>query len=115
MSLLDSKVLPKLNGEYIVRVKSYKEITNDKGGYVQIVLQLPDREFTYNLFPSSIEYVARNLRNQFGIEDETTLGELLETATKTDFKVWISYNQEYNSMNVSFHNNMMVEEEAPEL
>jgi len=115
MSLLNTKVLPKLEGEYKVTIKSYEEIENDKGGYVKVVLQLPDREYQYNLFPSSVDYVARNLRNQFEIEDEVTLGELLEKGTKTPFSVWFSYNQDYQSMNVAFHDTTAVNEEAPDL
>lgn len=115
MSLLNTKVLPRLEGEYKATIKSYEEIENDKGGYVKIVLQLIDREYTYNLFPSSIDYVARNLRNQFEIEEEVTLGDLLEEGTKTPFSVWFSYNQDYQSMNVAFHDNTAVNEEAPDL
>lgn len=115
MSLLNTKVLPKLEGEYKVTIKSYEEIENDKGGYVKIVLQLPDREYTYNLFPSSIDYVARNLRNQFNIEGEVTLKELLDKGLTNAFSIWFSYNQDYQSMNVAFHDTTPIVEEAPDL
>lgn len=116
MSLLQTKVLPRLDGEYTAKIKAYDEIENEKGGYIKTILQLPDREFGYNIFPSSIDYVARNLRNQLDVADkEVTLEELLDLAMTKEFKVWISYNAEYNSMNVALHNNLTVVEEAPDL
>lgn len=116
MSLLETKVLPKLDGEYTVRVKAYDEIENEKGGYIRTILVLPDREYPFNIFPSSVDYVARNLRNQLGVADkEVTLAELLDLAMTKDFKVWFSYNAEYNSMNVALHNSVAVTEEAPDL
>ena len=115
MSLLNTKVLPRLEGEYEVTIKSYKEITNAQGGYIETVLQLPDREYKYCIFPTQVEYVASCLRNQYEVEGETTLGAMLEKATKTPFKVWFSYNQDYNRMNVALHYSEVVTEEAPDL
>lgn len=115
MSLLHTKVLPRLEGEYKVTIKSYEETENEKGGYIKVILQLPDREYPYIIFPSSAEYVARNLRNQFGLYDEEVeLADVLEQGTKTPFSVWFSYNQDYG-MNVAFHDAIPVTEEAPDL
>ena len=47
MSLLNTKVLPALNGRYETSVKSFEEVNNEQGGYVKVVLQLPDREYNY--------------------------------------------------------------------
>ena len=115
MSLLNTKVLPRLEGEYEVTIKSYKEIENTQGGYVEAVLQLPDREYKYCIFPTQVDYVASCLRNQYQIEGETTLGEMLDKATKTPFRVWFSYNSDYNRMNVALHHSEVVSEEAPDL
>ena len=37
MSLLNTKVLPTLTGMREARIKSFKEISNDKGGYVETI------------------------------------------------------------------------------
>ena len=115
MSLLNTKVLPRLEGEYEVTIKSYKEIENTQGGYIETVLQLPDREYKYCIFPTQVDYVASCLRNQYAVEGETTLGEMLEKATKTPFKVWFSYNEDYGRMNVALHHSEVISEEALDL
>jgi hypothetical protein len=115
MSLLKTKVLPRLNGEYETKIKSFEEIENTQGGYIKVILELPDRDYTYCIFPSQVDYVASCLKAQFDIEEETTLGEVLEEATKQTFKVWFSYNEEYNRMNVNLHQRNVVTEEAPDL
>lgn len=103
MSLLDTKVLPKLEGERVATLKSYREVINDKGGYVETILKLEDREYTYNIFPTQLEYVTSALRNQFGLDTEVTLGEVLDIAKTTEFKVWFAYNPQYGRMNVALH------------
>lgn len=115
MSLLNTKVLPRLNGEYETIIKEYEEIENTQGGYIRVILVLPDREYTYCIFPSQVDYVASCLKAQFSINEETTLGEVLDIATEYPFKVWFSYNEEYNRMNVNLHQRNVVSEEAPDL
>lgn len=118
MSLLDTKVLPKLEGERVATLKSYREVINDKGGYVETILKLEDRDYTYNIFPTQLEYVTSALRNQFGLDTEVTLGEVLDIAKTTEFKVWFAYNPQYGRMNVALHAPRVfteVTEEAVEL
>lgn len=115
MSLLETKVLPALSGMYETKVKSFEEVENQQGGYVKVVLDLPDREYNYCIFPSQVEYVTSALRTQFEIKDETTLGEVLKLAAKTPIKVWFSYNQDLGRMNVAFHETKSKSEEAVEL
>lgn len=106
MSLLEKTVLPSLAGKYEATIKSFKEIENDKGGYIETVIQLPDREYKYCIFPSQVDYVASALRNQFGMQDEVTnLGDMLNKAKKTMFNIWFSYNYDIGRMNVAFHDN----------
>lgn len=112
MSLLNTKVLPTLTGMREARIKSFKEISNDKGGYVETVLTLPDREYKYCIFPSQVEYVTSALRNQLGLQDkEVTLAEVLKAAQKTTIKVWFAYNSDFNRMNVALHEPRIVEDE----
>lgn len=115
MSLLNKKVLPALNGMYETTVKSFEEIENEQGGYVKVVLNLPDREYIHCIFPRSVEYVTSALRSQFEMRDEeTTLEDMLVKAETTPIKVWFSYNYDYGRMNVAFHEPRVQEEsEAP--
>jgi hypothetical protein len=112
MSLLNTKVLPTLTGMREARIKSFKEETNDKGGYVRVVLQLSDREYQYCIFPKQVEYVTSALRSQLELQDkEVTLADVLEAAKETDIKVWFAYNTDFNRMNVAFHEPRVVESE----
>lgn len=119
MSLLNTKVLPTLKGAYVANVKSYEEIENDKGGYVKVILVLPEqdnREYTYCIFPTQVDYVTSALRTQAELQDEeVTLAEMLEYAKKNQITVWFSYNQDIGRMNVAFHESKTVIEDAVEL
>lgn len=115
MSLLNTKVLPALSGLREATVKSFKEIENDKGGYVETVLALPDREYKYIIFPTQVDYVTSALRTQFEMQDEeVTLEDMLIKAETTTIKVWFAYNQDLGRMNVAFHE-PRVQEVAVEL
>jgi hypothetical protein len=104
MSLLETRVLPTLKGKYEAKVKSYKEITNEKGGYIEVIFALKDREYKYCIFPSQLEYVTSALRNQFDMRDKTvTLADMLKLATKKSINVWFSWNPDIQKMNVALH------------
>ena len=104
MSLLNTKVLPALNGRYETNVKSFEEVNNEQGGYVKVVLQLPDREYNYIIFPSQVEYVIGALRTQFEMQNETvTLADMLNLGMTKTFYTWFRYNQDIGRMNVAFH------------
>lgn len=110
MSLLNQKVLPALNGKYEANVKSFKEVENDNGGYVEVIFTLPDREYTYIMFPSQVNYVVSALRRQFEMQDkETTLEKMLEKAKTTKINIWISYNPTVGRNNVAFHEPIVVD------
>lgn len=117
MSLLDKKVLAPLAGMREATVKSFREIENDKGGYVEVIFNLSDREYTYCVFPSQIEYVTSTLRTQFEVEGETNLGEMLTLALTKTFKVWFNYNYDLGRMNVALHQprEVVSQEEAMDL
>ena len=115
MSLLNKRILPRLEGEYVAKVASYKEIENEQGGYVEVTLILPDRDYKYCIFPTQVDYVASCLRNQFEILEEVTLEQMLDLATENEFKVWFSYNQDFGRMNVALHHYEQTQEEAPDL
>ena len=115
MSLLKTKVLPAVSGMREAHIKSFKEVENDKGGYVETILVLPDREYKYIIFPTQVDYVTSALRTQFEMQDEeVTLEEMLTKATTTPIKVWFTYNQDLGRMNVAFHESK-TQEEAVEL
>lgn len=105
MSLLQQKVLPTLTGKKEATVKDFEEVENTQGGYVKVILQLEDRDYTYCIFPTQVEYVTSCLRNQLGLPttEETTLGEVLQGAKETPINVWFSYNNDLGRMNVAFH------------
>lgn len=114
MSLLNHKCLPTLSGKYEVKVKDYKEITNKQGGYIEVVLILPDREFKYCVFPSQVDYVTSCLNRQLEVErDANSLGEALEIykSKQIALDVWFSYNETYGRMNVALHETTSVDEE----
>lgn len=112
MSLLETKVLPKLEGEYKTKIKTYKEVENENGGYVETTLILPDREFKYLIFPSQVNYVASCLRNQFEITEEVTLADVLAKATKKEFTVYITWNNEFGRYNIALHQPQVSEDET---
>lgn len=113
MTLLETQVLPALNGKYETKVKSFKEVTNDKGGYIETILELPDREYKYIIFPTQVEYVTSALRSQFDMRNEVvTLGDMLTKAQTTPINVWFNYNQDIGRMNVALHEpKVLVQEE----
>lgn len=117
MSLLQKVVLPALNGKYETKVKSFEEVTNDKGGYVKVILELPDREYQYNIFPTQIDYVTSALRNQFEKRSEVvSLEDMLTLGQTTAFNVWFTYNQDIGRMNVALHEPIvLVQEEEIQL
>ena len=114
MSLLNHKCLPTLSGKYEAKVKEYTEITNKQGGYIEVVLSLPDREFKYCVFPSQVDYVTSCLNRQLNASrDANSLGEALEIykSKQTPLDVWFSYNETYGRMNVALHETTSVDEE----
>ena len=98
---------------YEAHISSFKEISNDKGGYIEIKFTLPDREYTYCVFPTQIDYVTSTLRNQIEQPELDNLGDVLKYITKNNctINVWFSYNQDYGRMNVALHQ-PATEEEA---
>lgn len=114
MSLLNTKVLPALSGMREAKVKSFEEVTNSQGGYVKVVLTLPDREYNYIVFPSQVDYVTSCLRNQLELQtEEVTLEEVLTKAKTTPIKVYFSYNTDLGKMNVAFHESRSAVKEEP--
>lgn len=103
MSLLNQVIKPKLPaGEYPIFISSYREVVNEKGGYLELTIALPDRVIRQNFFPKNVDYLGKSLRTQLGLEGEETLQSVLDQAIEADnlFGV-ISYN-EYG-MNLAFH------------
>ena len=118
MSLLNTKSLPALTGERVAVLKSYKEVENNQGGYVNLSFQLEDREYNYPLFPGrgdaagkQINYFMSAIRNQLGLKDGVLeLGEILESMKDKEIKIWFSYNNEYQRMNVEFHQTLQTDD-----
>lgn len=116
MSLLQTKALPALEGERVAKVKSYEEVENKEGGYIRLVLALKDRDYTYCVFPSQVEYIASCLQSQLGDKSkEYSLEQLLKLAKRNEFKVWFSYNKDIQKMNVAFHQSSNVVEDIEEI
>lgn len=108
--MLDQIILAPLKGEKQAKVESYKEVTNEKGGYVEVNLQLDDRIYPYIIFPGKestkdrqLNYFVSCLRNQWNLDQAMSLKEVLEYGKTHEFSVYFSYNTLYNRMNVEFH------------
>lgn len=111
MSVFTEKVLPALKGKHEAKVKSFREVENAQGGYLEVIFELEDRDYTLNIFPGrgetagrQVNYVTGAIRRQLGKEEEAlSLVEVLEIAKTTPINIWFSYSQEYQRMNVNFH------------
>ena len=103
MSLLNTEIKPKLPaGEYTVSLITFKEVTNEKGGYIELKLDLPDRIITQNFFPTQLSYLGSTLAEQLELRDQKrSLSEILDIAKGKKLFAIISYN-EYG-MNLAFH------------
>lgn len=106
MPLLNNTVKKKLlPGKYPIFLNSFKEYENDKGGYVKVEMQLPDRVNEVVFFPSNLDYFMKCLRRQTELPEDTdhTYPEILDAAMKSDklFTV-ISYDVKYG-LQYAFH------------
>lgn len=115
MSLLDTVIKPRLAaGKYPVRLIEFQPFENDKGGYVQLTLAMPDRIIKQNFFPSNLDYLGKTLKDQIGKSDqELKLSEVLAEAKGKDLFCVVSYN-EYG-LNVAFHEQTQVTEKSKEV
>lgn len=110
-SVYTNPVLPSLRGKHEAIVKSYREVSNANGGYLEVIFKLTDRDYTLNVFPGKgdtagrqINYITSAIRRQLGKDEETlNLIEVLELAKTTPINIWFSYNAEYERVNVNFH------------
>lgn len=117
MSLLNQKGEPTLKGMKEVTVKSFREVSNDKGGYIEVKLNVPgrDKEYGLTIFPSQVNYYISTWARQYGLEPENTdLGELLERATTEPIKAYFSWNVDLGKPDVAFHQKNVESEEAGE-
>lgn len=110
LDLLEEETLPDLNGKYTSLIKDWRPVPNTQGGYIEVILQLPDREHKYCIFPKQVSYVRSCLRKQFEqTNNKVSLTALLNLAKTREFNVWFNYNFDYNRMNVAFHESRTVE------
>lgn len=108
MSLLSTKIRAKLPaGEYPVSLITYQEVKNEKGGYIELTINMPDRIIKQNFFPTQLNYLGSTLAEQLGLRDsEHDLVEILDVAKGKNLFAMISYN-EYG-MNLAFHKQVVV-------
>lgn len=92
---LNTKVLKRLqDGAYTVTVSSYNVVNNDKGGYIALDLAFPDRNLTWNVFPTQFNYVFGMLQQKFGLENqEVSYKELLDLASEREFEIYTDINE----------------------
>ena len=105
MPLLSNTVKKRLlPGKYQFFLNSFKEFENEKGGYVKIEMQLPDRTNEHVLFPSNLGYFMSCMRRQLAMDENVdhSYEEILEEAQKSD-KLWtiISYDEKWG-LNYAF-------------
>lgn len=111
MPLLNTKIKKKLApGKYQMHINDVKEFENDKGGYIQLKLQVGDREMLQNFFPTNITYLGRCLREQLGLPDDEDMDlvDILDQAQEADhLYAIVSYND--YGLNLAFHEPKTVE------
>lgn len=101
MSLLDIKgVSTKAleEGNYELTLISFREVENERGGYVETVFAEGDIKVTHCIFPKSIDYTINTLGQQVEKYGELTLEDVLIPGFK--YHIYVSYN-EYGR-NISF-------------
>lgn len=111
MSVFDQKLLPSLEGKHEAKVKGFRKVTNEQGGYLEVIFKLEDRNYTLNIFPGhgategkQSNYITGAIRKQLGKSKEAlSLIDVLELAKTTPINIWFSYSQEYGRPNVNFH------------
>ena len=106
MSLLNTKIKPRLQpGKYEIKINSVKEFENEKGGYVQLDLQFPDRTIAQNFFPSNLHYLGRCLSDQLHVAEEVEieLADLINEAIENHRQLFaiVSYND--YGLNIALH------------
>lgn len=117
MPLLNNTVKKRLlPGKYPITINNYQEFENEKGGYVKIEMQLPDRVNDHVIFPSGLAYFMSCLRRQLELPEDQdhSYEEILEEALQSD-KLWVivSYDEKYG-LNYAFHE-ATTRENAPEV
>lgn len=115
MSILSKKAQvkePVAEGNYELPLTDIKEVTNDKGGYVQLTFKNNDTEIIHNIFGSNekqIEYTIQTLGRQVGkFGEDISLEDVLIPGFI--YKIYVSYN-EYGR-NVAFGVRETLDEEA---
>ena len=105
MSILNKKAQvkePVAEGNYELPLTEVKEVTNEKGGYVQLTFKDANTEIIHNIFGSNekqIEYTIQTLGRQVGkFGDDVSLEDVLVKGFI--YKIYVSYN-EYGR-NISF-------------
>ena len=93
-------------GKYPIKLISFQEFVNDKGGYIQVTFQLPDRQVKHQVFNNekALAYFGSTLKRQMGKEgEELDLEAVLNEAKAFDgLYTVISYHPQYG-MNMAFH------------
>lgn len=106
MSLLNYTAPQPLKGAYEGRLTSFKEIENEKGGYIELKFNVTNeegsREYTHCLFPSSLDYFISAVGKQLETS-ERNLGALLELVKANPIEMFFTWNEEYQRLNVAFH------------
>lgn len=100
IDLMKVEKLPVLEGNRKAKIIAYEPVENEKGGYLQLTLELKDREYKTNIFPKQLDYLLGCLRRQLGKSTEkvallTLIEEMIKE--KSTFEVNFSWNEQYGS------------------
>src|SRR5690554_1660155 len=82
-------------GSHDVRISNFKEVENEKGGYLEVTFVKENKQEEKGIFfPTQINSLISNLREAMGIDGSIGLTdyEVLEKGKKTPFKLEIRYN-----------------------
>lgn len=89
-------------GHYVVTVKDYENVENEKGGYLKVNLKFDDRDITDVVFPKSANYFFSCMRNQLDLETEdVSYADILNQLKGNNIDVWVYYNE--FGRNIAYH------------
>ena len=88
-------------GAYEATFTSHNVIENDKGGYLRVVMTLPNgREITQAYFENQLDYLTGRLREQTSFGDGIApYEEILDYAVGKEIKFWVYYDLDKDGKN----------------
>lgn len=81
------------DGKHTVTLAGHRVVNNEKGGYIELQLNFPDRVAKWNVFPTQFDYVFGSLQKGLDLTDQdVSYGDILKLAETNKFDIWKSVN-----------------------